>query len=177
MNRSVYIRPLRVEDAAISYQWRNNPKIWRLTGNRPNAYVTIEMETRWIQDVLNRANERRFAICCSDTNDYIGNVFLTDMTSESGQIHIFIGDVKYWGGGRAYTAVMMLLETAFNDMGLNQIITTINKKNMASMALAKACGFKMVREYFDEKFQVDMFAYVYTKAMFEEVMNRQETNA
>lgn len=53
MNDEVYIRPLELKDALVSYKWRNNPRIWRLTGSRPNTFVTPEIETEWLKHVLN----------------------------------------------------------------------------------------------------------------------------
>ena len=70
----VYIRPLTLEDAKTSYKWRNNPKVWELTGSKPDKYITEEMETEWLKNVLQRKNEKRFAVCVKDTDQYIGNI-------------------------------------------------------------------------------------------------------
>ena len=67
----VYIRPLRREDAEVSYKWRNNPKIWEMTGSKPDREVTLKMELEWIDRVLQESNSRRFAICLSSTRQYI----------------------------------------------------------------------------------------------------------
>ena len=40
----IYIRPLRIEDALISYKWRNICEIWALTGSRPDIEITPELE-------------------------------------------------------------------------------------------------------------------------------------
>jgi RimJ/RimL family protein N-acetyltransferase len=66
MNKEVFIRPLRLEDAQMSYQWRNNPKIWRHTLSKPDRHITVEMEAESLARILTREDEKRFAICLSD---------------------------------------------------------------------------------------------------------------
>jgi RimJ/RimL family protein N-acetyltransferase len=104
MNKEVYIRPLRLEDAQMSYQWRNNPKIWRHTLSKPDRHITVEMEAESLARVLTREDEKRFAIC------YIGNIFYTDIRDGEAQLHILIGEQRFCGKGRAYSAVCQILD-------------------------------------------------------------------
>jgi diamine N-acetyltransferase len=101
MNNEVYIRPLRLEDAQMSYQWRNNPKIWRHTLSKPDRHITVEMEAESLARILTREDEKRFAICVSDNGAYIGNIFYTDIRDGEAQLHIFIGEQRLCGKGRA----------------------------------------------------------------------------
>jgi len=39
----VIIRPLQETDAFISNKWRNNPDIWKYTGNKPDKEITLEI--------------------------------------------------------------------------------------------------------------------------------------
>ena len=163
---SVYIRPLMVTDAAVSYQWRNNPKIWRLTGNRPDRYITQEIEEEWIRTVLKRPNEKRFAICLTDSKQYIGNVFLTDMQDQSAFFHIFLGDRAFWGGNRALQAAILLVTYAFEHLNIEKLFAEINKENRASIALAKLFGSEYVSEYFDEDKNMYLIKWAVTKELF-----------
>jgi hypothetical protein len=36
--------------------------------------ITAEIEKQWLLNKLNLANEKRFAICLKNTNEYIGNI-------------------------------------------------------------------------------------------------------
>ena len=38
----VSLRLLTIEDAYISFEWRNNPKIWEFTLNSPTKIIDIE---------------------------------------------------------------------------------------------------------------------------------------
>lgn len=72
----------------MSYQWRNNPKIWRHTCSKPDRHITVEMESESLARILTREDEKRFAICLSDNGAYIGNIFYTDIRDGEAQLHI-----------------------------------------------------------------------------------------
>jgi diamine N-acetyltransferase len=168
MSCSVYIRPLCTQDALTSYQWRNNPKIWRFTGSRPDKYITPEMETAWVSEVLQRENEKRFAICLCSDNKYIGNIFLTDIQAGEGQMHIFIGEMEYWGKGRAYESICMIFDYGFKELGLQMIYAQINTRNAGAMVLSKLAGFIKVSEYYDTGKDMMLSRMIFTKEMFDQ---------
>jgi RimJ/RimL family protein N-acetyltransferase len=168
---SVYLRPLELADALTSYQWRNNPKIWRSTGSKPNQFITPEMEMEWLKGVLAREHEKRFAICLRSDHKYIGNVFLTDITATDAQIHIFIGDMEYWGGGRAYEALRQIIDYGFIGLQLQNIYNQIKKNNLASLIASKRLGFVFVEELKD-----DLLKHIFTREMFEKGIHKTYTH-
>jgi RimJ/RimL family protein N-acetyltransferase len=162
MKYKVYLRPLVIEDAQISYQWRNNPKIWRFTGSRPNRHITAEMETAWLVSVLQRENEKRFAICLCEDDRYIGNIYITDISREP-QIHIFIGDIQFWGKNRALEAGWQALHYAFYNLQLDSIFMEMHANNPGMGRVIKI-GWKPVA-----KQENGFVKHVYTKATFEQM--------
>lgn len=166
MTDPVYIRPLEIKDALVSYSWRNNPRIWRLTGSRPTQYITPEIESEWLEKVLNRPDERRFAICLCSDDRYIGNIYLTNIKQGRGMVHVFIGDMEYWGGGRAHSATLQLVKYAFEELHLDAVYCEINQRNLASVSLSKSTGFRQVREYYNEMYDANFIEAVITKEMF-----------
>lgn len=165
---SIYIRPLTLEDAAVSYKWRNNPKIWRFTGSRPNVLVTPEIEREWLAQVLQRKDEKRFAICLKTTHEYIGNVYLTDIKDGTAFIHIFIGDIENWGRKRAFEAIVLLGIHGFNELNLHTICGVVDKRNIASNALAGFLSSCQVEEFVDEASQRSMVKWIFTKEMYQQ---------
>lgn len=163
---AVYIRPLKIEDAQVSYQWRNNPKIWRFTGFKPEKPITLEVETEWLAAVLKRENERRFAICLEDNDRYIGNVFLTDLTPTEGILHTFIGEIEFWGKGRAGQAISQLFDFGFKELNLERILTDIHVSNNGSLTLANRLGMEKHSEFFDEKHKVNVIRFQLTRDMY-----------
>lgn len=172
---SVYIRPLRHEDAHVSYHWRNDPRIWRFTGSRPDRHITYEIEAEWIDTVLKRENEKRFAICISGTDEYVGNVFLTDISGKEAHVHIFIGEMKFWGGGRAMDAIRLCCAYGFDNLGLDVIYAEINKQNNSSLALAKVSGFIVIDEYPDEKRKMTLTKLSLSREAFENNHPQKQT--
>lgn len=165
MSCSVYIRPLVPEDALVSYQWRNNPRLWRIMGCRPDRFITPEMESAWLVKVLQRQNERRFAICHSIDNKYIGNVFLTDMQNGEAQIHIFIGEMEYWGKGTAYVAIRLLMDIGFRLLHLDMVYALVNSNNASVIALARLLGFRNACMYYDNEKEMMLKKIVFTRKM------------
>jgi len=99
MSESIFLRPLVLEDAMISYKWRNNPEIWKYTPFHPSAPITLKVERDWLRGVLKRTDQKRFAICLTDSKRYIGNVQLLDILEQQAEFHLFIGDSSCWGKG------------------------------------------------------------------------------
>ena len=150
----IYIRPLAVDDAEVSYRWRNNPIVWQLTGSRPDRQVTFAIEQAWIKEVLARKNEKRFAICIAETDEYIGNVQLTNLEKRKAEFHIFIGETKYWGKGVGRQATQSILEFAFTELQLNEVYLLVLKAHKSALMLYQNCGFVIRDEQSDQYLMV-----------------------
>lgn len=136
----VYIRPLQTEDAQISYQWRNDPEIWKFTGRRPDRPITPQIEAEWLEKVLKDPSAKRFAIIVDDT--YVGNIQLTNITDESAEYHIFIGERSFWGKGVAQLATALILRFANDVLKLNTVYLSVDPLNVAAIRVYSKCGFK-----------------------------------
>ncbi len=141
---NIYLRPLKEKDALTSYKWRNDPEVWELTGNRPDITVTSEIETEWIRKVLKDPISRRFAICIAESNEYIGNVQLTNITKQEAEFHIFIGKKKYWGQGIGSRATEALIKFAKENLPLKQIYLFVKPENKAAVKIYEKVGFRFV---------------------------------
>lgn len=135
----VTIRPLKREDALISYKWRNNADIWRYTGSHPDTIITPEIETKWIDTVLKQPNEKRFAILVDDI--YIGNTYITHITPDDGIFHIFIGEQSYWGKGIGKQALLSVMKYAKYTLKLKELFLKVNPDNTGAIHMYEKCGF------------------------------------
>ena len=140
----VTIRPLKVEDAYTSVKWRNDPEVFKYTGNIYNHEITIESELEWIKKVISNVNDYRCAILVD--NIYVGNIYLTDIHNRIGNYHIFIGEKDYWGKGVAKMASVQIIEYGFNVLGLNQIKLNVRPANKSALNLYTSLGFKKIKE-------------------------------
>jgi len=141
MNESIFLRPLVLEDAATSYKWRNNPEIWKFTPFNPTKPITLAVERDWLRNVLQRTDQKRFAICLTNGKKYIGNTQLLDIANGQAEFHLFIGDSDYWGKGIGQKATALILDYGFSTLNLNKIILEVNKENNAATRIYSKLGF------------------------------------
>ena len=128
---NVLIRPLVKKDALTSYQWRNDDEIWQFTGSKPNITITQEIESEWIEKVLQDDSSKRFAIICNE--EYIGNVQLTNINSDSAEFHIFIGEKDFWGKGISQLATYQILYYAKEVLKLKEVYLFVKPENIAAI--------------------------------------------
>jgi len=137
---NIYIRPLKIEDALISYKWRNDSDIWTYTGSRPDKEITWKIENKWLENVLKDQTTKRFAIIVDDI--YVGNIQLTNIKDKSADYHIFIGDKNYHGKGISKIATFQILYYAKNILKLESINLEVREDNVPAIKLYKNFGFK-----------------------------------
>lgn len=160
MNDSIYLRPLNVEDAKTSYQWRKDPEIWVYTEFRPGADITLEKETEWLRAKLNKENDSRFAICLHGTDQYIGNVQLIDLEDGMGELHMFIGEKQFWGKGIGTSASKLILEFGFSQRNLESVFLFAHEGNIPALSIYEKLGFVTVSRHNNQ------LKMILTKQMF-----------
>jgi len=141
MNYSIYLRELYLSDAIISCNWRNNPLIWKYTSFKAEKFISEEIEVEWLKNTLAKPNDYRFAICLKKNSQYIGNVQLTNVLSNTAEFHLFIGETSFWGMGIGKQATALMLNFGFNYLALNSIILEVHKENLAAQSVYKKIGF------------------------------------
>ncbi|CAH0147866.1 GNAT family N-acetyltransferase [Chryseobacterium sp. Bi04] len=141
---NVLIRPLVKKDALTSYQWRNDDEIWQFTGSKPNITITKEIESEWIEKVLQDNSSKRFAIICNE--EYIGNVQLTNINSDSAEFHIFIGKKDFWGKGISQLATYQILYYAKEVLKLNEVYLFVKPENIAAIKSYRNNNFVVTEE-------------------------------
>lgn len=146
----VIIRPLQEKDAFTSVKWRNDPEVFKYTGNTYDHEITIDSELGWIRRVINTPTDYRCAILADGI--YVGNIYLTDIDGVSANYHIFIGNKNYWGKGVAKQASLQILSYGFEKLGLKCIRLKVQKKNNSAYILYEKLGFKEIE--LDEKWIV-----------------------
>lgn len=135
----VTIRPLKEEDAFTSVKWRNDPEVFKYTGNTYDHEITIENELEWIRKVIANKNNYRCAILADGV--YVGNIYLDDINTLQAHYHIFIGNREYWGKGVAKKASKLIIKEAFSQLTVESIILRVKKENTIAYLLYKSLGF------------------------------------
>ena len=140
---NVRIRPLKEQDAYTSVKWRNDPEVFKFTGNIYNHEITIDNELEWIRKVTANPTDYRCAILVDEV--YVGNIYLTDIKEGTAHFHIFIGDKSYWGKGVAKRASLLILEYAFNVLNIKEVLLRVRNVNTSAYNLYLRLGFKDVK--------------------------------
>ncbi|MGL2964085.1 GNAT family N-acetyltransferase [Flavobacterium sp. RSB2_4_14] len=141
----VLIRPLEIADAEVSWKWRNNYKIWELTGSKPSSEITFEIEKHWIEKVVQDETSKRFAILVDDI--YVGNIQLTDIIkNDIAEYHIFIGDTDYWNKGIARLASLQIIRYAKNVLKLKKLVLHVNPNHIKAIKLYQSIHFKITSD-------------------------------
>lgn len=154
----VYLRALEPEDYKVSIVWRKDEEIWSLLGGT-KYFVSEAYEKKWVENSIFCGNDVKLAICDSETNTYIGNIYLNeiDKINRAAEIGILIGNKQYRQGGRGTEAVRQMLSYAFGELGLHRITALILEENMASRRLFSKLGFKEEGMYRDSVFKGGKF--------------------
>lgn len=169
---SVFIRKLCINDAKISVFWRNDSNVWVYTGNHPCKKITLKDEENWIRAISQEYNSFRYAILIREFGkyNYIGNVQITNVSSDRGEFHIFIGSRSHWGRGIGSCATKLLCFHAFNNLGLTSLYLYVNSKNMSALNIYRKTGF-FLTENLDGKCLMQL-----TKTNFNELIDPTNFN-
>lgn len=136
---NVTIRPLQESDAYTSVKWRNDPEVFKYTGNTYSHEITIDNELEWIKKVISNPNDYRCAILADGF--YVGNIYLTGINGGEAGYHIFIGDRSYWGKGIAKLASEEIIKYGFTQLHLNCIKLRVKVANKRAYSLYHSLGF------------------------------------
>lgn len=140
----VTIRPLQEQDAYTSVKWRNDPEVFKYTGNTYDHIITIQSELDWIHKVVANHNDYRCAILADGV--YVGNIYLTDIGDGCATYHIFIGNRDYWGKGVAREASLQIIDYGFKDLKLDKIVLEVKRQNERAIKLYLSLGFVILSE-------------------------------
>lgn len=143
----VTIRPLQEQDAYTSVKWRNDPEVFKYTGNTYDHEITIDSELAWIRKVMANHNDYRCAILADGV--YVGNIYLTDIGDGCATYHIFIGDRGYWGKGVAREASLQIIDYGFKELKLDKIYLDVRKQNERAVRLYLSIGFVILADYYE----------------------------
>ncbi len=140
---SVYIRPIRYDDAIKVLQWENDIENWRVSDNSSKYELADILSLIDSLDDISHSRQARWIICDSKTNFRLGAVdlFEINLIEEKARVGILIADKENRKKGFAYKAIQLLEVEALN-IGVNKLICTIYSNNKASLALFEKCNFK-----------------------------------
>ncbi len=149
------LRPISPTDAPLLIQWNNNPETRKYLARR---FPLSELDEKaWIEKVsiLPRCPSDVVLIIEPKENPQpigiigLHNINWLDRNATTGTT---VGEAQYRGKGYASDAKMILLEYAFETLGLHKIISRAFAKNVKSVEYSKRCGYQVEATHKEEIF-------------------------
>jgi RimJ/RimL family protein N-acetyltransferase len=150
--KQVILRPLQKDDLPSLQRWINDPI--------NNAYLSVNCplhkkgELDWLEQVTKFDPDHIVVAICTHKGELIGNISLNvDIRKQSAVTGTIIGSHHHKGKGYGTDAKMLILDYAFNWLGLRKVTSSIFCFNGASQDYAKKCGYRHMATIEQEHFR------------------------
>ncbi len=138
----MYLRlaPLGVRHLEQTLRWINNPEIAKPFGL--DRHITDVQHMAWFMSLQEDETQNIWAIE-QDSFGHIGNIGLKniDRQHRSGEYWIYLSP-EAQGHGFATAATELVLEQAFDALGLQKVYLHVNPDNHAALQVYERCGFE-----------------------------------
>lgn len=140
--RRVRLRRHRPENLARVLLWYGDPELARLTRYQLQPMTRVEVE-RFFQSRLLGTDSVAYAIHQVPSDRLIGLTTLSALDADNGSalFHITIGERDAWGRGLGTEATELMLEHAFERLGLHRIGLAVFAFNDRAMRSYEKAGF------------------------------------
>ena len=147
----VIVSSLRLEHTPILKKWFNDSELCKYMA--PYSDSEEYSEEKIIEDfIIANHGDIDLIISEKESKKDIGYCSIYDInrSNQSAEISILIGEKEFQGKGYGTEAVKIMLDTAFNKLGLNRVFATATRINKPSIKILEQTGFRRVgvmREY------------------------------
>ena len=144
---AVYLRELTEDDIPTWFERASDPESAVLAGDP--IPESVEIGFQWLQRHRERFHQQagiRWAIVPKGSTQSVGTIGLTLTSREErfAELGIVIGRA-YWGKGIGTCAAHLVIDYAFNILGLAEIHAEVLQRNLASRRLLEKVGFHVLR--------------------------------
>jgi RimJ/RimL family protein N-acetyltransferase len=133
--------PLRRELAPLYQRWMNDLRVVRMLSatTRP---VTLDAQVNWL-DLKLLGSDPVFTIYELATSRPIGVTDFYDFDVEHGlaSLGLLIGATDVWGRGYGTATARLMLDYAFNVLGLHNVQLVVNADNAGALRAYERAGF------------------------------------
>lgn len=139
--KRLLFRTIEVTDLEIKTKWINNPEVNKaLFFTLP---VSLNETIKWYENIVKNPTREDFIIIEKETDKRIGFGGYTniDWINKKAEPNIAIGEVAAWGKGYGTEGLHLLLDYAFNVMGLNRMYGYVVEFNKAAIKMDLKAGF------------------------------------
>jgi RimJ/RimL family protein N-acetyltransferase len=132
------------ENLGAFQRWYSDPEVVRLTRYQDGPMRHDEIDRFFAARALG-TDSLAMAIHLRDTNRLIGTCALSQLDPDNGSalFHITIGEKDAWGRGFGTEATKLMVDHAFNGLGLHRVALTVFAFNERAIRSYRSVGFVM----------------------------------
>jgi RimJ/RimL family protein N-acetyltransferase len=140
----VVLRHHRPEDLPHVRRWYRDPELARLTRYSLQPMSDDEVD-RFFHGRLMSPDAVAYAIDIRGTGRLIGLTTFSNLDPDNGSVlfHISIGEADAWGQGYGTEATQMMLELAFERIGLHRVGLSVFSFNERAIRSYRKAGFRL----------------------------------
>lgn len=148
--KRIYLRELELEDASEKYiSWLNDPGVNQFLGLTKDKAITEKITIEDLRDFIIAKMDKNcyfMGIFLKGTNEHIGNIKLEYMIingKATWGIGLLIGEKQYWNQGIGTEAVRLMLDYAFKELGISEVILAVKAENKGAIRVYEKVGFRL----------------------------------
>ena len=147
----IALRELKIKDAPLMLEWMHDPKIQK-SFKKDMLGAKLEDTEKFIESAsvskeLSTGDSVHMAIV-DENDEYLGTISLKDIDFDNKTAEYAITTrAKVHGKGVAFKATGLILEKAFEELGLHRVYLNVFSNNVAAIKLYEKSGFKFEGEF------------------------------
>lgn len=164
VTKIIKLRKVKGADMPYFLKWWKDKELIELTSGVYEKSNKI-LENYFSKMLTEKSNHHYIIIL---NNKKIGNISLTNKGKKVFEIHIVIGEKKYWGRGYGVLAIKDALKIAFEKLKYQKAYLEVRPENKRAIVAYQKCGFIKagLKKYPKNKNQPVVFRMVLLKKNF-----------
>lgn len=141
-NENIILHPISRDDTKDVVRWRNQDFVRQRFIYQEN--FTIESHTEWLETKVQTGKVVQFIIEYKKDHKKVGSVYLRDIDriNRKAEFGIFIGEKEYLEKGIGSETAKLVLDYAFNTMGINKVFLRVLADNERAARSYEKAGFQ-----------------------------------
>jgi RimJ/RimL family protein N-acetyltransferase len=133
----IKLRKVKTTDWKLFLKWWQDEELISLTsGVREDSTLVLR---GYFLKLLNSIFDQHYIILLEDKP--IGHISLARKSKTTAEIHLIIGEKKYWGKGFGSVAIQKISKLAFEKFLYKKICLEVRPDNKRAISAYEKCGF------------------------------------
>ena len=145
--QKIYLTDFTVKHCKLSYEWIKDPETNKFLAVTPPK--TLKDQLKWFRESSKSKSDKIFAIHDQETDTYIGNCGIHQLSEENQNcfIGIMIGNKNYWDKGYGTDVIKTLLKYCFTKLKMHKVMLTVFTDNIRAQKCYRKAGFKTLTTF------------------------------